>query len=191
MKIKPPRNSVAVVLSVLLFSSLALAQAAVRAERNQTATKASAPHAQNKAASASGCALLPISVLEKAVGQRFQSDPTESKAPPAYDGAWGSSCKFVSKPPFTNGQQTSIDLLIYTESSAAEAKQTFDKAAVFFMDSSKPKPSGIGDSAYWDNIDGDNPKIHVLKGRVHYSLGVDPANEKLTLQLASALAARL
>lgn len=179
----------AILLAALAPGSVCSYAGMPRAQQSQQARKVSAPNGTNKAASVNGCALLPISVLEKIVGERFQDQPMESKAPPAYDGAWGSSCKFFSKPPFAKGHQTSVDLLIYTEASAAEAKQTFDKAAVFFTNASKPKPSGIGDSAYW-GVD-DAPTIHVLKGRVHYSLSVDPANEPLVLQLASALAAKL
>jgi len=60
---------------------------------------------------------------------------------------------------------------------------------VFFADPSKAKPS-ISDSAYWQRTD-DGPVIHVLKGKVHYSLSVDPANEKRLTDLAAALASRL
>ncbi len=162
-----------------------------QARQHQVAKKTVATVTQNKTAGASGCALLPVTALEKTLGAVFQDQPSEAKAPPAYDGAWGWSCEFFSKPPFPKGHQTSVDLLIYTEASAAEAKQTFDKAAPFFMDSSKAKPSGIGDSAYWQTGDQDELTIHVLKDKSHYSISMQPTDEKQLLQLASALAARL
>jgi hypothetical protein len=51
----------------------------------------------------------------------------ETKSPPAYDGGWGTSCRFSPKPRFTKGHQTTVDFVIYTETSAAKARQTFDQ----------------------------------------------------------------
>lgn len=142
----------------------------------------------NTAAAPVGCATLTSAALEKVLGQPFQDDPSETKSPPAYDGAWGWSCQYSSKKPASQGG-VRVDLMIYEEASAAEAKQTFDKAAVFFIDSSKPKPS-IGDSAYWQSTD-KGLAIHVLKGKAHFSFQIDPPNEKQLKDLAVALAARL
>ena len=135
-----------------------------------------------------GCATLTSAALEKVLGQPFQEEPSETKSPPAYDGAWGWSCQYSSRKPASQGG-VRVDLLIYEEASAAEAKQTFDKAAVFFIDSSKPKPS-IGDSAYWQSTD-KGLAIHVLRGNVHFSFQIEPSNEKQLNDLATALAARL
>lgn len=110
----------------------------------------------------SGCTVLPLSLVEQLTGIQFH-DVNESKAMPAYDGAWGSSCEFSRMEPFPQGQDTRVDLMIFTESSASVAKDTFDKAAVYFTDPSKPKPS-IGDEAYWSRTKPDEPTIHVLKG---------------------------
>jgi len=187
------KSTVAVILGAILIFALGATLAAYaeppRIVRNQTTKKASATSTQTKT-SASGCAVLPTSQLEKIVGERF-GEPQVGKMFPAYsDGASGSTCEFFSKPPFSKGHSTRIDLLIYTEASAAYAKQTFDKVAPFFADSSKPKP-GIGDESYWDDTQKKEPKLHVLKGKTHYSIGVEPADEKLILQLASAIAAKL
>lgn len=142
----------------------------------------------NAAPALVGCATLTSAALEKALGQPFQDEPSETKSPPAYDGAWGWSCQYSSRKPASQGG-VRVDLLIYEEASAAEAKQTFDKAAVFFIDSSKPKPS-IGDSAYWQSTD-KGPAIHVLKGKVHFSFQIDPPKEEPLKHLATALAERL
>ena len=110
---------------------------------------------------------------------------------PAYDGAWGSSCGYSRMEPFPQGQDTLVDLMIFTESSASVAKATFDKAAAFMVDSSKPKPA-IGDEAYWGQANSDEPTIHVLKGRTHFQLSMmAPADEKKVESLAAALAGRL
>jgi hypothetical protein len=153
--------------------------------RNQQSKDTAAPSDKSKTPG-TGCLMLTPAMLEKVLGQPFD-DPSESKMWPAYQGAWGSNCEYSSKKPSSQGG-VRVDFLVYTEASAAEAKQTFDKAAVFFTDRSKPKLS-IGDSAYWDSTENKEPKIHVLKGKVHYSLGMQPANEKQLKDLAAAVAA--
>jgi len=145
---------------------------------------------ESKTAAATGCSLLTPAMIERVLGQPFEDDPVETKALPAYRGAWGSNCQYSSKKPASQGG-VRLDFLVYVEASAAEAKQTFDKAAAFFADRSKSKPSGIGDSTYWQNTNQDEPMIHVLKGKVHYSLGMQPANEKQLQDLATVVAARM
>jgi hypothetical protein len=78
--------------------------------------------------------------------------------------------------------------MIFAEASAAKAKQVFDNATVFYIDSSKPKPA-IGDSAYWDTTNKREPSIHVLKGKIHFKVGMSPPNEKQLTDLAAAVAA--
>lgn len=165
-------NSVAGSVAVVLFGSLVLGSACA---------------AQS---GAGGCALLPLSSVEQVTGIKFH-EASESKAMPAYDGAWGSNCEFSRMEPFPQGQDTRVDLMIFVEKSAAEAKTTFDKAAVFMTDHSKPAVSGIGDSAYW-GINQKEPTLHVLKGKTHFQLGMMyPADEGKLLQLAKVLAGRL
>lgn len=174
-------NSAVCRLAVVLFSSLMLS----------TGTAfAGSPGGGQSGGKTSGCALLPRSLVEEATGTKFH-EPTETNALPAYDGAWGSNCEYSRMEPFPQGQDTRVDLMIFVEASPSEAKATFDKAAAFLADHSKPALSGIGDSAYW----GTNPKeptIHVLKGKVHFQLGMMyPADEIKLLHLATALAGRL
>lgn len=139
---------------------------------------------------ANNCGLLPRSAVEEVTGIKFH-DVSESKAMPAYDGAWGSNCEFSRMEPFPQGQDTRVDLMIFVESSPAVAKATFDKAAVFMTDHSKPAPR-IGDSAYWGVGDKKEPTLHVLKGKTHFQLGMSlPADENKVVQLATVLAGRL
>lgn len=135
------------------------------------------------------CAFLPISLLEKTFGQKFEDEPMKTPMPPAYDGAAGTTCRFSPQPPFTKAHPT-VDFTIFVEASAAKAKETFDKAGAFFADKSKPAPSGLGDEAYWQT-DSDEPQLHVLKGKAHYSLGIEPANDGQLVGLARAITARL
>jgi len=114
---------------------------------------------------------------EAACGGERHDGEISRQAPPACDGAWGSNCQFFSKPPFKRGHRTSVDFLVYVEAMPAVAKQTFDKAAVFVADNSKPKAS-IGQSAYWAITQDEEPTIHILKGSIHFSPGIDPANDK-------------
>jgi len=151
-----------------------------RPQQDKTADK------NKTVAPASSCSRLTPAMLQKVLGQPFD-DPSETKSMPAYQDAWDSSRQYSSKKPGSQGG-VRVDMLIYTEASAAEAKQTFDKAAVFFTDRSKPKPS-IGDSAYWQSTDENEPTIHVLKRKVHLSIGMEPANEKQLKDLATAVAA--
>lgn len=138
----------------------------------------------------SGCGLVPISLLENMFGQKFDDEPMEGKMPPAYDGAWGTTCRFSPKPPFTKEHPTTVDFIVFVEASPAVAKQTFDQAAAYLADSTKPKP-GIGDSSYWAVAQKNKQRIAVLKGKTHFSLELEPTNESKLKELASAVAARM
>ena len=143
----------------------------------------------NNAASAkTGCALLPMSLLQATLGETFD-EPMEGKMPPAYDGAWGTTCKFSSKPPFAKGHQTTVEFIVFVEASPAAAKQTFEQTAAYFTDPSKPKP-GIGDASYWARAKPDQPRMAVLKGKAHFSLSLLPKNEDQLKTLATAVAAQ-
>lgn len=140
---------------------------------------------KNKAAPASGCSLLTTALLEKVLGKPFKDNSAGVKMPPAFeDTAWGSFCEYGG----TQGP-VRVNFVVYVEASAAEAKRVFDSATVFYIDGSKPKPS-IGDSAYWETpLNKKEPSIHVLKGKVHFKIGMVPANEKQMVDLAAAVAA--
>lgn len=126
-----------------------------------------------------GCSLLTPAQIQKVLGQNFGT-PTETKAPPAYvKQSWGSNCFYSSQ----SGAHTEVTFIIYVDGSLAEAKQTFDKLAVWYTPKSKPS---IGDSAYIDA----KGAIHVLKGKVRYYIAIDPSNDKQAKDLAASIAAR-
>ena len=86
-----------------------------------------------------------------------------------------------------------VDFSVYAETTAAKAKQDFDRYAVA-ADYSRGKPS-IGDSAYWVEPTKQTLAIFVLKGKVHFSISVHfsikmtTADEKKLKDLAAAVAA--
>ena len=142
-------------------------------------TDARMAHAQgNKTASDSGCPVLTSAMIEKVLGQHLQSDPAQ-KVPSMYGGASGWSCRY-------HGGGIRIDFSVYTEASSAEAKREFETLSVA-ADDSKGKPS-IGDSAFWITNNKQEPYIYVLKGKVHFSIGIIPANETQLKNLAGAAA---
>lgn len=146
--------------------------------------------AHSRNAAPSGCALLPITLLEQTFGEKFDDPPLETKAPPAYDGAFGSNCQFFSKPPFARGHQTRVDFIVYQEKSAADAKDTFDKVAAYVTDKSKTAPH-IGDEAYWAVKSDEESWIHVLKGNTHFAMGMQPNGDAELVSLATAMANKL
>lgn len=146
------------------------------------------PHV--RPAAPSGCGLVPISLLEQTFGEKFDDPPLETQSPPAYDGASGTNCEFFSKPPFARGHQTRVDFVVYQEKSAAVAKDTFDKVAVFLADKSKTAPH-IGDAAYWAIQSDEESWIHVLKGNTHFSMGMQPNNDAELVGLATTMASKL
>lgn len=172
------RSMFAGLLSCIIFSSIAVCASGPQQQLSQAG------------ASRSACALLPISLLEKTFSEKFDDDPLETKMPPAYDGAWGTTCKFSPKPPFTKEHPTTVEFIVFVEASPAAAKQTFDQAAAYLTDNAKPKP-GIGDSSYWALAQRNKQRIAVLKGKTHFSLELEPADESKLKELARAVAARL
>ena len=126
-----------------------------------------------------GCFLLTPAQIQKVLGQTFGA-PTETKASPAYSNQpWGSNCRYSSQ----TGSHMTVTFIVYLDASAVEAKQTFDKLAVWYAPQSKP---AIGDSAYMDK----HGAVHVLKGKVRYYIAIDPSNDKQAKDLAASIAAR-
>ncbi|HEV8047410.1 MAG TPA: hypothetical protein VGP35_06765 [Terriglobales bacterium] len=140
----------------------------------------------NKAATATSCSLLTAGTIEKVMGQSLWGNPQARTAPPMYGGASGSSCTYIVG-------AVRIELTVYTEASSAKAKQDFDTYGLTANDS-KGKPS-IGDSAYWvephtsKSSRDSSLSLFVLKGKVHFSIKMTPANEKQLKDLAAAAAA--
>jgi hypothetical protein len=133
------------------------------------------------------CTLLASAQIQKVLGQAFGA-PSKSKAPPAYGvQPWGVHCDYSSQ----KETNVSVTFIAYAESSAAVAKQTFERLSMWYP--AKSKPSGIGDSAYIDNQNA----IHVLKGQVRYYISIDspgdfsPAKEKQLKDLALSVAAKI
>lgn len=137
-------------------------------------------HAQgNKKASDSGCPVLTSAMVEKVLGQPVKSSPAE-KALSMYGGASGWSCTY-------GAGSARINFSVYTEASSEEARREFDKYSIA-ADDSKGKPS-IGDSAYWVTATKQQLYLYVLKGKVHFSIGMRPPNETQMKNLASAAVA--
>ena len=130
---------------------------------------------------ANDCSPLSPAQIQKVLGRPFGA-PDKTQSPPAFGKQpWGTHCTYHSQKG-TNGR---VDFIIYTDASAAEAKQTFERLMMWFP--AKSKPSGIGDSAYIDS----RGAIHVLKGKTRYFLSVDPSDENHLKDLASAVATQL
>ncbi len=111
------------------------------------------------------CSLLTPAQLEKTIGRPFTMAEKKA-APPAFrNQPEGMNCGFSST---NEGAQIHVTLIAYADASAAQAKENFDRLAMYFQPKSKP---AIGDSAY---IDGEGA-IHVLKGKVRFYIEVDPA----------------
>src|SRR5882724_3379199 len=100
------------------------------------------------------CSLRPASQLEKTLRESF-GGPQKLKAPPAYRGQpVGTHCTYTAEE-----KRELVVFIVYTDPSAAEAKETFDQLSAWFPAKSKPS---VGDSAYTDS----RKAIHVLKGEV-------------------------
>lgn len=172
-------------LLTVIVSGTGMAHPKARQQRTaQTDAKKSDPSvaAGRKASPASGCSLLTPAMIKKVLGDSFRSNAPR-KAMPWYGGAWGWSCQYSS----VDQRDAKIDFVVYAEASPTKAKQDFDKYSIA-ADSSKGNPS-IGDSAYWVTPTKKEPLIYVLKGKVRFSLGIIPANEKQLKDLAAAVAA--
>lgn len=166
------------------------AEARAQQTQNRQSKRSTSPTTGNSAKPRSNCGLLPISLLERTFGEKFDNQPLEGKMPPAYDGAWGATCKFSPAPPFSKGHPTTVEFIVFVEASAAEAKHTFEQTAAFLADTAKPKP-GIGDASYWGLADKRKPRIAVLKGKTHFSLQLEPPNEDKLKELARVVTAQL
>ncbi|MBV9341440.1 MAG: hypothetical protein JO159_11205 [Acidobacteria bacterium] len=138
-------------------------------------------------ASANDCSLLTSAMLEKALGQAQSGKPQAQEGPPMYGGASGWICTYYVGTQNHGGAK--VVFSVYTEASAAKAKQDFDTYAIV-ADNSRGKPS-IGDSAYWVAPDTNSLFIYVLKGKVHFSIELMPVNEKQLRDLAAEVAARI
>jgi hypothetical protein len=149
---------------------------------------------RTNAAPANDCSLLTPAMLKKVLGQSELGKPEAQKVPPMYGGAWGWNCTYYLG--YQNHGGVKVEFSVYTEESAAKAKQDFDTYAIA-ADDSRGKPS-IGDAAYWvepgtSKRVTDNSKktllIFVLKGKVHFNLQLTPTNDKQLADLAAAVAA--
>lgn len=175
-------------LFVVIGGGVQMASASPRLARAaQTQQNKTAPTGtDNKTSPAADCSLLTPTMLEKVLGDSFRADSPE-KALPMYGGASGSSCTYRSR----GGVR--VDFSVYAETTAAKAKQDFDKYAIA-ADDSRGKPL-IGDSAYWVEPTKQTLAIFVLKGKVHFSISVHfsikmtTADEKQLKDLAAAVAA--
>lgn len=141
-------------------------------------TDAQMAHAQgNKPASGSGCPVLTSAMVEKVLGQKVQSSPAHETQSMYGGGASGWGCTY-------RAGDVRIDFAVYTEASPAEAKRQFEKYSIA-ADESKGRPS-IGDSAFWVTDAKQEPYLYVLKGKVHFSIGMRLPNEDQMKSLAGA-----
>ncbi len=185
------KSVVVISAGALVGTLLGSSRPAVAQQMQPHSKTTNSPAEKSKGAARSGCALLPISLLEKTFGEKFDDEPLVTPMPPAYEGAWGTTCRFSPKPPFTKEHPTTVDFIVFVESSPTVAREEFEKAAVFLADKSKPKLS-IGDAAYWRiHEDKDPAAIGVLKDKVHFDISFEPANESQLKDLATAVAAQL
>lgn len=173
-------------LFVVIGGGVQMASANPRLARvAQTQQNKTAPtETDHKTSPATDCSLLTPMMVGKVVGISVRGDSPE-KALPMYGGASGWSCTYRGGIP----ESVRVDFAVYSEMSPAKAKQDFDKYSVA-ADDSKGKPS-IGDSAYWVNISKTTLAIFVLKGKVHFSITMRPANEKQMQDLANEVAAQI
>jgi len=136
------------------------------------------------------CSLVTPAMLNKTFGQPMTGKPEVEKALPMYGGASGWHCTYSVGNPT---QRVKVEFSVYTEASAAKARQDFNTYSVA-ADVARGKPS-IGDGAYWVEPTKKTLALYVLKGKVHFSLQahfsqeVGPANEKQLSELAAAVAA--
>ena len=175
---------IAAALFPLIGSGVQMASANPRLARvaQTQQNKTAATGTSDKTSPATDCSMLTPAMLEKVVGDSFRGAPPE-KALPMYGGASGWSCTYHG----TSPGGVRVDFSVYAETSTAKAKQDFDRYGVA-ADDSKGKPS-IGDSAYWVQPTKTTLSIFVLKGKIHFSITMHPANEKQLKDLAAAVAA--
>lgn len=143
-------------------------------------------YGQAPPAGGNDCSLVTPEMLSKTLGQPMTRKPEARNAMPMYGGAPGWSCTYFVGP---QTQGVKVEFSIYTEASAAKARQDFEKYSVA-ADAARGKPS-IGDGAYWVAATKNTVILYVLKGKVHFSIQMRPANEKQLTELAAAVAARI
>ena len=116
---------------------------------------ASVAHAQSDP-----CSWITPAQLTKEFGGKPFTAPEKTEAIPAYRGQNpGTQCVFKGG--------TDVRLIVYTDRSAAEAKQTFESMMGSFYKIAS-KPSDLGDEAYIDTSHG----LHVLKGKTRFFVDV-------------------
>lgn len=133
------------------------------------------------------CSLLTSGHLERILGQPF--DLYERSLAPASrrDQLPGRECDYATR----KGAVRKVILIVFVDSSAEQARKTYDALTTWLAP--KSKPAGVGDAAFID----DNRAIHVLKGRVRYYINIIPSDakifekEKLLTQLAALVAAQV
>lgn len=137
-----------------------------------------APMARAAAATPEECQLLTPEQAQKILGRPFEA-PTKVPLIPPFGDKWGTHCTYRSQ----NGGNVVIDFFIYVTASPTQAKQWFDMG----MAAGKPKPKlQIGEAAYLDG-----GEVHVLKGKVLYSIIVSGTHDQKTVDLAASVAARI
>jgi hypothetical protein len=129
-----------------------------------------------------GCALLPVSELQKVLGGSFGA-PASSVATPAFAGLPpGTHCEYTAA---SGGGE--VVFIVYVDPSAATAKDTFQKLVPYYSVTSSPPH--LGDTAYIDR----NNAIHVLQGKVRFYISVtpSPSGSKPLVDLATFVSKQL
>lgn len=123
------------------------------------------------------CSWITPAQLTKELGvKQPYAAPQKSEAIPAYRGQNpGTNCVFSGSP--------GVRLVVYTDRSAAEAKQTFESMMGSFYKVAS-KPSDLGDEAYFDTRHG----LHVLKGKTRFFLEISLSDHTAAEQHAHNLA---
>lgn len=110
------------------------------------------------------CTMLPAAQLAKVLEQPFGS-PLKTVAPAAFrNSPEGTDCTYKTE----KGSSRTLLFRIYVESSAAAAKETFNKLSPFYAPNTPV--TGPWDSAYLDR----SHAIHVQKGKARYYLNLNP-----------------
>lgn len=118
------------------------------------------------------CSLLTSSQLERILGQPFELCE-RSLAPASHRGELpGRECDFSAQ----KGSSRKVVLIVFVDSSAEEARKTYDALTMWLAP--KSRPEGVGDAAFID----DNHAIHVLKGRVRYYINILPSDAKISMK---------
>lgn len=133
------------------------------------------------------CSLLTSSHLERILGQPFELYERSLAPASRRDQLPGRECDYATR----KGAVRKVVLIVFVDSSAEQARKTYDALTTWLAP--KSKPAGVGDDAFID----DNCAIHVLKGRVRYYINIIPSEtkvfekEKLLTELAALVAAQV